>query len=174
MNMEAKINDKNWDTTNSVLTQKEYKHKRFVINITWIVCLLVCIVLILLAEIFCKIITNADTIKVFIEYAATLLSITLSIFAIAFTYTSNNSMQHQFDKIDNSSRVILESSTSLQSTERELTKSISTLDERITRIETNVNFIKGNIPNEIPKNTGMTETTTQNFVNNKVTVQQPH
>ncbi|MDE6379473.1 MAG: hypothetical protein K2L11_03300 [Muribaculaceae bacterium] len=165
MNSKANPDTKAGDETKPVLSQEEYKHKRLVINITWIICLLVLAIIGLSSIICCGYITNADTIKIFIEYSATLLSITLSIFAIAFTYTSNNSMQHQFDKIDNAARVIVESSNSLQRTERELTGSIGQLHERITRIEADVNFIKGNIPNSIPKNIPIIEPTKQNLVN---------
>ena len=84
-------------------------------------------------------------------------------------------MQHQFDKIDNASRVILESSHLLQTTERELTGSISLLHERMTRIGTDVKFIKGNIPNNLPKNPPDIQPTKQNLVNSKPpTTDTPH
>ena len=175
MNSKANPNDKTGEPKKPVLSEKEYQHKRFTINITWIICLMGIAILALLSVICCDLKTDAESIKVFIEYSATLLSITLSIFAIAFTYTSNNSMQHQFDKIDNASRVILESSHSLQTTERELTGSISLLHERMTRIGTDVNFIKGNIPNNLPKNTPDIQPTKQNLVNSQPpTTDTPH
>lgn len=95
-------------------------HRVMITNITWIISILVLIIIALGSVILCKFIPKAETIKIFIEYAATLLSITLSIFAIAFTYTSNNSVQRQFDKIDTASDVIKTSSQSLQTSEKKL------------------------------------------------------
>lgn len=103
----------------------------------------------LLGFIMTKRMTNANTIKVFIDYAATLLSITLSIFAIAFTYTSNNSTQRQFDKIDYASMKIVDSATNLNKSEQEISSSIKIIHERILSIENDMGFIKNNIPNVI-------------------------
>lgn len=164
MNSKGNPNDQIEDSNKPILSEKEYQHKRLVTNITWIICLLVIVIISLISEIFCKILTNADTLKVFIEYSATLLSITLSIFAIAFTYTSNNSVQHQFDKIDNASRIILESSQSLQATERDLTGSLGKLHDRIKQMEADIDFIKGNIPNIIPPSIPDLEKTKQNLI----------
>lgn len=45
-------------------------------------------------------ICNATKIMEFISYSSAILSITLSIFAIQYTYTSNVQIQQQFEKIN--------------------------------------------------------------------------
>ena len=83
-------------------------------NVNWTISIMAIVIIVLLAFIFFKGTINGEVLKSFIEFSATLLSITLSIFAIAFTYTSNNSVQRQFDKIDISARKIGESAASLK------------------------------------------------------------
>lgn len=118
-------------------------------HVVWTIVILSTIIIMLLGFIMTKRMTNANTIKVFIDYAATLLSITLSIFAIAFTYTSNNSTQRQFDKIDYASMKIVDSATNLNKSEQEISSSIKIIHERILSIENDMGFIKNNIPNVI-------------------------
>lgn len=132
-------------------------------NIVWTIIILSLIIIALFVFILSKRVLCANQIKIFIEYAATLLSITLSIFAIAFTYTSNNTIQRQFDKIDYASRKIIESSNSLYKSEDEITKHIKRLLERVEDIKSEVGFIK----NKIPDSSYM-ETQNNNTFNNAI------
>lgn len=118
-------------------------------NIVWTIVIHSLVIITLVGFIFSKRIINAESIKSFIDYAATLLSITLSIFAIAFTYTSNNSIQRQFDKIDYASKIIVDSASNLHESERDISKSMIEMHDRILHIENDMGFIKDNIPNVI-------------------------
>lgn len=118
-------------------------------HIVWSIVILSTSIIILLGFIFSCRMIDANAIKVFIDYAATLLSITLSIFAIAFTYTSNNSTQRQFDKIDYASMKIVDSATKLDKSEQEISSSIKVMHEKLLRIENDMGIIKNNIPNVV-------------------------
>lgn len=116
-------------------------------NTVWTICLLSAIIIGLSAFILSDRIVNAESIKRYIDFAATLLSITLSIFAIAFTYTSNNSIQRQFDKIDIASSKIVDSAGLLQESEKEMKGLITELGKSIKHIESDMGSIKEQIPN---------------------------
>lgn len=118
-------------------------------NTVWVIVLMSFVIVLLLGFIFSERTVNADSIKVFIDYAATLLSITLSIFAIAFTYTSNNSTQRQFDKIDYASMKIVDSANKLHESERDISMSMKLVHEKILNIEKDMALIKDKIPNII-------------------------
>lgn len=118
-------------------------------HIVWSIVILSISIIILLGFIFSSRMIDANAIKVFIDYAATLLSITLSIFAIAFTYTSNNSTRRQFDKIDYASMKIVDSATKLDKSEQEISSSIKVMHEKLLCIENDMGFIKNNIPNVV-------------------------
>lgn len=134
-------------------------------HIIWVISILVVIIILLTAGILCNNVCCAESIKVYIEYSATLLSITLSIFAIAFTYTSNNTIQRQFDKIDFASRNIEKSADSLQESEKEISRTIGQVHERMKNIEEVMGYIKDNIPNSLPEQTSDIGSTGQNQIN---------
>lgn len=79
----------------------------------WVVCLLGATIIFLLSFILTKRVCNASKIMEFISYSSAILSITLSVFAILYTYTSNVQMQQQFEKINSVADNLRESSTSL-------------------------------------------------------------
>lgn len=120
---------------------------KFKINVIWTISVMAVIIIFLLTGLLLKCTINGEAVRSLIEFSATLLSITLSIFAIAFTYTSNNSIQIQFDKIDLSARKIEDSAESMESSKNNIETAINQLDGRIRHIEANTDEIKSNLPN---------------------------
>ncbi len=116
-------------------------------NIVWSISILVIVVIALLSIILCAKYPEVEEIKMFIEFSSTLLSITLSIFAIAFTYTSNNTIQQQFYNIDYSANKIEVSANNFQKTKDEISKSIRKLELQLQSIDIKVDLIKNKIPN---------------------------
>jgi len=156
-----KVNNKNIE----VKENKSNQECRYT-NTIWTISILGVLIIGLLAFIFSQRVLNANDIKIFIEYATTLLSITLSIFAIAFTYTSNNSVQRQFDKIDYAARKIVESADSLYKSEEEITNKIRSLQEHIADIKKDMGIIKDNIPNSLSEFKQSVDSTTRTNVIN--------
>ena len=66
----------------------------------WIICLMGLAIIALVAFILSERICEANKIMEFISYSTAIVSITLSIFAIQYTYTSNVQIQQQFEKIN--------------------------------------------------------------------------
>lgn len=66
----------------------------------WIISIMVATIIALTSFILSERICNATKIMEFISYSSAILSITLSIFAIQYTYTSNVQIQQQFEKIN--------------------------------------------------------------------------
>ena len=66
----------------------------------WIICIMGLAIIGLVSYILIGRIYNGDKLMEFIAVSATILSITLSIFAIQYTYTSNVQIQQQFEKIN--------------------------------------------------------------------------
>lgn len=74
----------------------------------------------------------------YISYAGTLLSITLSIFAIQYTYHSNNRAETQFDKINQAAENIIRASESM-------TIEAGVIKEKLADIETKQNTLNTKI-----------------------------
>jgi len=66
----------------------------------WIICILTVFIILQTSFILTERVGNANKIMEFISYSSAILSITLSIFAILYTYISNVQIQQQFDKIN--------------------------------------------------------------------------
>lgn len=60
----------------------------------------------------------------YVACCSTLLSITLSIFAIQYTYTSNNEVQHQFEKINSAAENVSMSSKAIMETKIKLDENL--------------------------------------------------
>ncbi len=74
----------------------------------------------------------------YISYAGTILSITLSIFAIHYTYHSNNRAEIQFDKINQAAENIIRASESM-------TIEAGVIKEKLADIETKQNTLNTKI-----------------------------
>lgn len=119
------------------------------VNFWWIIVLLSVVIIGLVAFILTKRVTNAVTILEYMSYASVLLSITLSVFAILYTYTSNVQIQQQFEKINSAANRIQTTSDNLIETNTQLKDSLSTIMERLDNIDKKQEEIANNI-NEQP------------------------
>ena len=71
----------------------------------------------------------------YISYASVILSITLSVFAILYTYTSNVQIQQQFEKINSAANTITSTSSNLAATGNKLNENLDTILERLENID---------------------------------------
>lgn len=94
----------------------------------WIISTLLAIIIILLVIIIRGQIVYADKVIGEISTIALLLSIILSILAIAFTYTSNNNVAQQFDKINTAANNINDSSVKVAGL-------IDSISDRLDKLE---------------------------------------
>ena len=79
---------------------------------------------------------GADKIMEFISYSSAILSITLSIFAIQYTYTSNVQIQQQFEKINSAADNIHRTAGNLNLTSSKLDNNLETILERLSNMNT--------------------------------------
>jgi predicted PurR-regulated permease PerM len=101
----------------------------------WIICTLGIIIIALIAFILSNRVICADKIMEYISYASVILSITLSIFAILYTYTSNVQIQQQFEKINTAANTITSTSSNLTITGEKLNKNLDTILEHLESID---------------------------------------
>lgn len=119
----------------------------------WIISLLSITIIALIAFILTGRIACANIISEYISYASVILSITLSIFAILYTYTSNVQIQQQFEKINSAANNIREASSSLFSTNERLNDSLNTIMEQLGKIDKSQNEMRSqlnNMNNQVP------------------------
>lgn len=108
------------------------------VNTIWTISLLAIIIILLLSYIIWGKIEDALVLVEYISYAGTLLSITLSIFAIQYTYHSNNRAETQFDKINQAAENIIRASESM-------TIEAGVIKEKLADIETKQNTLNTKI-----------------------------
>ena len=101
----------------------------------WIISILTAIIIALVSFILTNRIANASIIVDYISFASVILSITLSVFAILYTYTSNVQIQQQFEKINSAATSIHETSNKLISTESKLNELLDTISTRLENID---------------------------------------
>lgn len=70
------------------------------VHFWWTIVIMGIVIVLSVAFILTKRTIGADRIMDFISYSSGILSITLSVFAILYTYTSNVQIQQQFEKIN--------------------------------------------------------------------------
>lgn len=80
-------------------------------------------------------IVNADKIMEYISYASVILSITLSVFAILYTYTSNVQIQQQFEKINLAADNITSASNHLNIMTNKLEENLDDILRRLKNID---------------------------------------
>lgn len=113
----------------------------------WLVIILSTTIIALVAYIFTCRVLNAYRIMEYISYASVILSITLSIFAILYTYTSNVQIQQQFEKINSAANNIISTSDKLATTGSKLNESLETILDHLTRINNKQEEISGQMNN---------------------------
>ena len=101
----------------------------------WIVGLLSTIIILLISYIIWGKTSDAQLIINYVSCASVILSITLSVFAILYTYVSNVQIQQQFEKIDSAAISISDTSNKLIQTEGKLNDFLETIEERLSNID---------------------------------------
>lgn len=100
----------------------------------WLITLLGLTIIILIAFIITKRIIDSEKLLDYIAVCSTLLSITLSIFAIQYTYNSNNEIHQQFEKINTAAEIIKETSKSLSNTNTLLNENLGQILESLDNV----------------------------------------
>lgn len=101
----------------------------------WVISILALIIILLVSFILTQRVIEASTIMEYISYASVILSITLSIFAILYTYTSNVQIQQQFEKINSAAENIHKTSDNLNITENKLNENLAMILQRLENID---------------------------------------
>ena len=101
----------------------------------WLFSLLGSTIIALVAYILTDMEPNADKIMEYISYASVILSITLSVFAILYTYTSNVQIQQQFEKINSAANNITSTSDNLSMTGNKLNENLEMILNRLESID---------------------------------------
>ena len=123
----------------------------------WSIILMALTIIALISFILSERIVEAEKVMEYISYASVILSITLSVFAIMYTYTSNNQIQEQFEKINNAANNITATSEKLAQTGNALKQNLDTIMDGIENIRTDMNVQFNSINNNIlPKDIGIT------------------
>lgn len=120
-------------------------------NVVWVITILVLTIIGLIAFIMSGRMCNAERLMDFIDPMSTILSITLSIFAIAFTYTSNNTISGEFNKINTAAGSLDVSAARMKNAEETISQNIQTVHSRLERVESAINILNQNISNVPPR-----------------------
>ena len=90
-----------------------------------------------------------DAVKImeYISYASVILSITLSIFAILYTYTSNVQIQQQFEKINSAANNIASVSDNLTITSNKLNENLGVILGHLESIDNKQREMSGQMSN---------------------------
>ncbi len=107
-------------------------------NIKWIIGGLIFIIVALSAHMFTFNQTDSDKLSTYISFASVLLSITLSIFAIMFTYDSNRFMNDKFNHINRAASSIIDVANKLSNTQEKLDNNIEKIISELNEINTSI------------------------------------
>lgn len=127
----------------------------------WIICLLTTIIIGLVSFIITNRITDSVELMEYISVFSVILSIILSIFAIQYTYHSNNEVHQQFEKINSAAENITGTSANLITSNANLNQNIEHVLNRIESIDTNQERMRVQLENI--KNANVINTDLQNF-----------
>ena len=94
----------------------------------------------------CKVMC-ADILMEYISFASVILSTTLSIFAILYTYTSNIEIQRQFDKINSTSDKINSTSDKINSTSDRINSTSDRIMLTSEKLDANMSIILSHLKN---------------------------
>lgn len=117
----------------------EKNSKNNIIHYWWSITLMALFIIVLISFILSERIVEAEKVMEYVSYASVILSITLSIFAIMYTYTSNVQIQGQFEKINNAANNITATSEKLTQTGDTLNNNLSTILDSLENLRTDMN-----------------------------------
>lgn len=113
----------------------------------WVISILSFIIICLIAYICTNKVLCAEKIMEYISYASIILSITLSVFAIMYTYTSNSQIQQQFEKINSAVGNITSTSNDLTIISNKLEDNLDAILQRLESIDNKQKEITGQMNN---------------------------
>lgn len=111
----------------------------------WLFSVLSLAIIALVSFILSDRIASADKIMEYISYASVILSVTLSVFAILYTYTSNVQIQQQFEKINIAADNITSASNHLNIMTNKLDKNLDDILKRLKSIDDAQQEIRSNV-----------------------------
>ncbi|MBD5241838.1 MAG: hypothetical protein HDS59_07145 [Barnesiella sp.] len=97
----------------------------------WLICILMFVIIALISFIISERVCCSENLMNYISVCSVLLSITLSIFAIQYTYTSNNEIHRQFDKINSVADNIKATSENLAATNTLLKENLDKIQDTL-------------------------------------------
>lgn len=127
----------------------------------WIICLLGAIIIGLVAFIITRRILSSNELMEYVSICSIVLSITLSIFAIQYTYHSNNEIHQQFKDINSVADNIKETAKSLSDTNTILNQNMDKILDRLDNIDSSQEMMKAQLKDI--KNTQVPRTGINNF-----------
>lgn len=136
----------------------------------WLICLLSAIILFLGGFIITKRVIGSERLMEYVSVCSVLLSITLSIFAIQYTYTSNNEIHQQFEKINAAAEIIKETSKSLSETNALLNDNLEQILDKLENVDQSQQVIVNQI-NDITNRVPIIETKVSNLRLNNISQQ---
>lgn len=101
----------------------------------WLISVLGLTIILLVAFIMSDRICCANKIMEYVSYASVILSITLSVFAIMYTYSSNQQISRQFEKINSAAEIIMRTSDKLSATGNKLEENLDNILEGLDGIK---------------------------------------
>lgn len=118
----------------------------------WLMSILGMTIIVLIAFIMTDRILGAYKIMEYVSYASVILSITLSVFAILYTYTSNVQIQQQFEKINSAAAGITSTSDKLSETGKKLADNLDDILERLDSIRGSIDDLNAPANTQVPIN----------------------
>ena len=117
----------------------------------WLISILGIAILALIALVISGQVIGSEIIMAYISSFALLLSIDLSVFAILYTYTSNDHIQGQFEKINTAA-------TNINDASKKWTEIATQISERLERVESRQEELSKKFDNNNPNPPGAPNT----------------
>lgn len=127
----------------------------------WLISLLGLTIIALIAFIITDRIICSAKLMEYVSVCSTVLSITLSIFAIQYTYTSNNEIHQQFKNINSVADNIKETAKSLSDTNALLNQNMDQILDRLEYLNTSQEVMRAQLKDI--QNTQVVKTEVKNF-----------
>lgn len=115
----------------------------------WIISVMTTTIVALAAFIITQLVVHSDTLMEYVAVCSTILSITLSIFAIQYTYTSNNEVQHQFEKINSVADSLKSATENMHATHALLNNNLEQIHRALQSLETSQRDLTSQISNNL-------------------------
>lgn len=116
-------------------------------NTWWTITLMALIIIILATQILIGADTDSGRILRYISYGATLLSITLSVFAILYTFLSNAKIDQEFAQLYRATAEIKATNALLKGNVAQIIRAVEKTNDTLGQMPTRIsNTLKGQLP----------------------------